>query len=179
MEDVKAKEAVLLKTRLLACEHATKLHVASIASVSRRDLALHTKAMQDMSPPLQAPLALQLALAERRVKDILADIMKDSLPAADRKTQIAFLLTTYCPWDGSDAEKFSFCEPAYHASVCQMTDDHNFMMMDDETSDDQKEEKCCADRQASVAQVSCELMTALQAEIDQPEAIAVTWLVVL
>lgn len=162
MEDGKAKEAVLLKTRLVACEHATKLGVASIASISRRDLAIHAKAMQDIRPPLQPSLTLQLALAERRVKDTVADIMKDNLPAADRKTQIASLLKTYCPWDASDAEKFNFCEPAYHAVVSQMTDDHNFMMMDDDMSDDQKEEKRFCDRKASVAQVSCELVSALQ-----------------
>jgi hypothetical protein len=130
LKDAKAKEAVLLSSRIDMCNHASRVSAGTLLVIPRRDLNLHLKSLSDAGHDDKFSLQLQLQIFERRLADAMSDVVSrfgtDAFLAAENKRTplLQGLVDMICPWSSGEKHKYCHSVPKICDLIANLRDKH-------------------------------------------------------
>lgn len=135
----KAKEAIILETRINLCNHAARLAGSAIITLPRRDMMLHVRAIAESGNDV--PWTIQLKLCERQAMDSLQDLLNTNMAGADEEADgaqaaIKVFVPMFSSWDIVAVDKFSAAHPSYGSVFAHTMDRQQALQMTDQTEED-------------------------------------------
>jgi hypothetical protein len=119
LQAASAKEAIILKSRLDLCRHASSISHGKVCTVSRRDLGLHLSALKEFAGSIAFKTKIEIA---SRYCTFHCEDASTSTDIGEAEQKIQLFADACLPWAVSPAAVFDLTKPTFSALASEMQD---------------------------------------------------------